>query len=85
LIAEYIDGKFLGLKIGTDEGAVNAGLTEETLYPMIKAYLQGNQFIFNANLVSDINFHFKVDTSIYPQWLSVSRYHEENDPEMDII
>lgn len=81
LVAEYINGKFIGLKIGTDEGAVNAGLTQETLYPMIKAYLQSNQFTFNANLVSDINFHFEALKQDYPQWLSVSKFIDENDPE----
>jgi hypothetical protein len=85
LVAEYIDGKFIGLKIGTDEGAINAGLTEETLYPMIKAYLQGNQFIFNANLVSDILFSFKVLKYDYPEWLSVTIPYFEIDPEMNIF
>lgn len=84
LVAEYIDGKFIGLKIGTDEGAVNAGLTEETLYPMIKAYLQGNQFIFDANC-STKNFTFEVDTSGQPEWIHVNSSYDEIDPQTNIF
>lgn len=67
LVAEYINGKYVGLKIGTDEGPVDAGVTEETLYPMIKAYLQSNQFIFDANLVSNIFFTFTVNENVFPE------------------
>ena len=77
LIARYEDGKFVGLKIGTDEGPVDAGVTEETLYPMLKNYLQSNQFIFNANLVSDIFFSFQVYTKNYPEVLYVSETSRE--------
>ena len=69
LVAEYIDGKFIGLKIGTDEGPVDAGVTEETLYPMIKAYLQSNQLVLNANLFSNIFFAFRANESNYPEYL----------------